>query len=120
MDSATCVLQVERTGNTLILMPLANIGPLDYRKFEDEAQSVLKILDANEARNVVVDFTKTDYFGSDAINVLLRIWKSVKRLGGRMALCGLSRHEVEVVNATNLDSMWPICATRDDALTTVA
>jgi hypothetical protein len=36
-----------------------------------------------------------------------------------MAFCNVSAHEREILRATNLDQLWPICPSRSAALTAV-
>jgi hypothetical protein len=36
-----------------------------------------------------------------------------------MAFCGVSDHEREILKVTNLDGLWPICSSREEALKAV-
>ena len=38
---------------------------------------------------------------------------------GRMAFCNASEHEKEILKITKLDSLWDICATREESLRVV-
>jgi stage II sporulation protein AA (anti-sigma F factor antagonist) len=67
-------------------------------------------------KNVVVDLCRTDYCGSTALGLIVRLWRRVRQNGGRMALCNLSEHEREIFAIAKLDSLWPICLSREDAL----
>ena len=67
-------------------------------------------------KNVVIDFHRSDYFGSTALGFFVRLWKRVTMRNGRMAFCNLSQHGAEILRITKLDAYWPICKTRAEAL----
>jgi anti-anti-sigma factor len=68
---------------------------------------------------VVLDFRKTDYYGSTALGFFVKLWKRVRDRDGRMAFCGVSDHEREILRVTHLDGMWPICSSREEAVQAV-
>jgi anti-anti-sigma factor len=76
-------------------------------------------LDQLGFRNILLDFEGTDYYGSTALGLFLKLWKRVRSLDGNMAFCNVSEHEREVLRLTRLDSLWPICGTREEALETL-
>jgi anti-anti-sigma factor len=113
------LFEVARQGRTLILIPQTDLSELDYQEIEAGARHILRLLGNSTIRHVVLDFHKTDYYGSTALGFFVKLLKRVRELGGRMALCGLSDHGREILKVTNLDSLWPICASREEALKTV-
>jgi anti-anti-sigma factor len=114
------IFQVEREGETLVVTALADLSELGYQQIEAGGRDVLDSIDQTAVRNVVVDFRKTDYCGSTALGLLVRIWKQVKSRGGRMALCHVSAHEKEILEVTHLDHVWPLFPSRSAALKAVA
>ncbi len=58
----------------------------------------------------------TDYYGSTALGFFLKLWKRIRSVDGKMAFCNVSPYEQEVLRLTRLDTLWPICGTREDAL----
>ena len=74
------------------------------------------LLDGTRAKNVVLDFRRTDYYGSTALSFFVKIWKRVREVGGQMVFCNLSEHEREILAMTSLDALWPICHSRESAL----
>jgi anti-anti-sigma factor len=60
---------------------------------------------------VVLDFSRTDFYGSTALASFVRLWKRASGHGGRMAFCCVSQHEREILAVTRLDSLWPVCRT---------
>ncbi len=66
--------------------------------------------------NLVVDLSNMNYFGSELIGVLIRLARTVTNGDGRVALCGPSPKMMEVLESMRLTKLWPIFASRDDAM----
>ena len=69
---------------------------------------------------VVLDLSRTRYFGVDFVNVIEQISDKVAQRSGRMALCGLTPFCAEVVKCARLDQQLTSHATRDQAVAAVA
>lgn len=69
---------------------------------------------------VVVDLSHVDFFGSSFIEILFRLWSRVNSRQGRFALCGLSPYCREVIEVTNLNTLWSIYETVDEAVAGVS
>lgn len=95
------------------------LGP-DFKNITEEivasASTMLMAAAANEKPNLVLDFANVEFFGSSFIEVLFRVWKRLQQRGGGFALVNVSTYCREVLKTTNLDSLWPVCATVDDAV----
>ena len=65
---------------------------------------------------VVLDMSKTQFFGSSFIEVLFRLWNRLQGRSGKFAICGLNSHCLDVLKITHLDSLWPLMATREEAV----
>ena len=113
------VFEVNQIGDTVVLVPQANLSEFDFDQIEQAGSDVLKRLDDVLAKNVVIDFHLTDYYGSTAIGFFIKLWKRVRKVGGYMAFCNVSVHERQVLELTKLDTLWDICGTRDEALANV-
>ncbi len=76
------------------------------------------ILDAVEqgARTVVVDFTKSGYIDSSGLGALVSLSKRVRDAGGDLRLAGLNDDLRTLFELTRLDALFPLYATRADAL----
>jgi anti-anti-sigma factor len=113
------VFEVEREGQTLILTPLRDLRELDYPEVEAGARAVLDLFRDGTVKNVVLDFHRTDYYGSTALGLFVRLWKRVRECDGRLAFCRVSDHEREILRVTHLDGLWPVCPSREQALQAV-
>jgi anti-anti-sigma factor len=118
-ETGANLLEIEREGNTIIVIPLAHLGELAYPQIVAGAKEVLELLDRTPAENVVMDFCKIDYCGSTALEFFIKLWVGVTKRNGRMAFCNVSDHEREIFQITNLDHLWPICSSRIEALEAV-
>ena len=113
------IFQIERHGDTLIITPQTNLLEFEFQNIQQAAKKVLDLLDRKPTRNVVLDFHKTDFYVTSALAFFLKVWKRVRSQGGHMALCNVSTHELEVLQITKLDELWPICSSREEALRAV-
>lgn len=116
MSSAKRLFHMQVEGDTLILTPTSNLSELELSYFDEEFRAVIQGLEDAGYRNVVLDFEGTDYYGSTALGFFLKLWKRVRHVDGNMAFCNVSVHEQEVLRLTRLDTLWPICDTRQQAL----
>src|SRR5947207_2943306 len=60
--TTTELFAVEREGDTLIVIPRADLHEWDFRAIDTEARDVLRLLESDVIRNVVLDFHETDFF----------------------------------------------------------
>jgi anti-anti-sigma factor len=111
--------EVKRADETLIVAPQQNLCELDWVEIDVGLGEVLDQLGKGTIRNVVLDFHKTDYYGSTALGYFLKLWKRVRESKGRLAFCCLSDHEREILKVAGLDRLWPVCASREEALQAV-
>jgi anti-anti-sigma factor len=110
------LFDVEQDGDVLVVVPTADLRESAYDALDAGAKDVFDRLAAGGIAGVVLDFYRTDFFGSTALGLFVRLWKRISERGGRMAFCNLSDHEKEILAVTRLDSLWPICRTRQEAL----
>ncbi|HEX6985157.1 MAG TPA: STAS domain-containing protein [Planctomycetaceae bacterium] len=115
------LFDIRRDGEVVIATPTSDLRELEYERISREAEDVLALLGeaGGGARSVVLDLRRTDVYGSTALGFFATLWKRVRDRGGRMALCNVSDHELRILQATKLDTVWPICPTLDEALRTV-
>ncbi len=113
------IFEIEPQGDTLIVAPVVDLSELDYQRIDAGAGEILGLLNGGGIKNVVLDFHRTDYYGSSALGFFLKLWKRVRIRDGRMAFCNVSDHERDILRATKLDHLWPILPSRSEALEAV-
>src|SRR5206468_31246 len=100
----------------IIVTPAADMGELDNERINAAMKVVLELVTNSTVKNLVMDFHRTNYYGSTALGFFVRLWKTISSRKGRMAFCNASEHEKEILKVTKLDSLWSICATREESL----
>ena len=113
------IFEIEQADDTLIVIPAVDLRELDYQRIETGARMIFELLDGKGIKNILLDFHKTDYYGSTALGFFLKLWKRVRERNGRMVFCNVSDHEKEILQITKLDHLWPICSSRSEALDAV-
>jgi anti-sigma B factor antagonist len=94
-------------------------GPGSHSLDEAALQSLQdRILSASNVNPplLVVDLSHIEFFGSSFIEVLYRVWSRLQARGGRFALCGLSPYCREVIEVTNLNTLWTLYDSLDEAV----
>jgi hypothetical protein len=77
MNTSAGLFEIDREGSTIIVTPVTDLRELNYRQIEDATDALLAFLDDPMIHNVVVDFARTDYFGSTALGCFLRVGAQV-------------------------------------------
>jgi anti-anti-sigma factor len=101
--------------DTLFITARQDLGEFDNKLIDAEGDALLHQLDDPQLYNVVIDLTGSDYYGSSALNLFLKIEKKLSAKGGRLLLVGLSPHEIEILRVTGLEGRWTICTSRNEA-----
>jgi anti-anti-sigma factor len=119
MASSPKLFEISQQDDIVIVTAMRDLSEFVYEALESEAVDVLALLKDGHCRSVVVDLSPTDYCGSTALGLFLKIWKQTRANNGKMSFCGLSANEHEVFATMKLDSLWPLCDTLDEAMEAV-
>jgi anti-anti-sigma factor len=119
LATAGGIFEIEQQDDTIIVVLAVDLRELEYQRIEEGARNILDLLNGTGIKHVVLDFHKTDYYGSTALGFFVKLWKRVRRRNGRMAFGNVSAHEKEILQITHLDHLWPICSSRIEALEAV-
>ena len=111
------VFEIEREGETIIVTPAVNLREFEF--VESNVNEVIEVLSDLSIKNLVMDLQRTDYFGSSALALFVKLWKMMTHRNGSMAFCNLSEHELEILHVTKLDKLWTICESREQAMKAV-
>ena len=68
------------------------------------------------SKNIAVDLSKTDYVSSLVLASFVFMLKSVKDAGGNLVFCCLNNKIKELFAMTNLDKIFDVTATREEAI----
>ncbi len=106
--SFTCT----RTDDLLLVIVEGQLVVANRQEFKQA------ILDAMEqgARLVVVDFSGSPYIDSSGLGALVSLSRRLRDAGGDLRLVGLNDDLRSLFELTRLDQLFPLFATRDDAV----
>ncbi|WP_396218828.1 STAS domain-containing protein [Gemmatimonas sp.] len=90
-------------------------GQLVVTNRQDFKQAILDEVELG-ARTVVIDFTQSGYIDSSGLGALVSLSKRVRDAGGDVRLTGLNEDLRRLFELTRLDQLFPLYATRADAL----
>ena len=107
---------IERHGELVLITATPLLESLDEGLEEDAAAMIMEPIRDQDGALVIFDLSPVDYFGSIFLALLIRCWKLALARGGTMALAGVSERAKELLRLTSLDIVWPIYATRREAM----
>jgi anti-anti-sigma factor len=107
-------------GTTLVIAPTGPVSNLAAQDMLSEVAPLVALVESDECRNVLIDMGKVSFFGSVLLGVLNSLSKHIRQRQGQFVLCGLSQVGGEVIHATRFDTLWPIYASREEALKALA
>lgn len=81
---------------------------MDPARIEQLGKELLRLTDAKENENVVINFSNVKFFSSAAINKLIVMEKRMRSKGGRVMLSNLRPEVRDLFNLTNLDDLFQI------------
>ena len=107
---------IRHYGDMAIITPAAEVEALPSNLIQAAAELVLVPLKDRPPSSLIVDLSKVPFFGSEFISFLLRCHLIVKQKGTELALAGVNERIRELLQQTNLDTIWPIYDTREEAM----
>jgi len=101
-----------RDNDTLIVEVNGQLVVSNRQEFK---QAVLDEVEQG-ARLVIVDFAASPYIDSSGLGALVSLGKRVRELGGDLRLAALNDDLRTLFELTRLDALFPLFATRADAV----
>lgn len=109
-------LRSDRCGPTQVVHLGSAYNSLNESSVESVEQFLLTCADQPDTKNLVVDLSHTQYFGSRFIEALFRAHNRMKRKGGKFALSGLQPYPEEVIRISKLDTVWSLFRSAEQAV----
>jgi anti-sigma B factor antagonist len=103
---------LERTDDVLIVTVDGQLVVTNRQEFK---QAILDAV-AQGAMLVVVDFTVSGYIDSSGLGALVSLSRRLREAGGDLRLVGLNDDLRTLFELTRLDALFPLYATRAEAL----
>lgn len=115
MESFESPYQFDRHKNhaVLTLNPLINEG--EWSNVSEVGNEILTQLQG-QTPCLIVDLSRLEYMGSPQVALLVRLWKSLKKTSGRMAVQYRSPVVRDILATSGLGQLWDIADSREAAL----
>lgn len=94
-------------------------GRLDHALVPRLEATMDQLLAAGRIR-LVVDLSQTNYVNSGGLRVLVATWRTVRKQGGDLNLCGLNRRVQEIFEIMGFQKIFRIYRTSAEAATAMA
>ncbi|QDT16298.1 hypothetical protein [Alienimonas californiensis] len=114
------IFPVETFGDTLIVLPKGDKAGFGEADFRVECGRVSAALRDPLYKNLVLDFTLTNYVGGNVVEELQAWVSQVREQGGRAVACEVSPDMRKGLEVSRRADDWEFFDTRDDALRAVA
>ncbi len=106
-------IKTEQLGNDSYVISLA--GEVDLYTAPEFKQQLLEVI-GQGGKNVVIDFSNTTFIDSTTLGVLVGGVKRLRPNGGQLSLVCNDRNITKIFEITGLDKVFPIYATRNEAV----
>jgi anti-anti-sigma factor len=84
--------------------------------FDREWEAVRQRIVSSPVAGIVVDLAKVAYLGSTLLQWLVRLWKEARGRQVPFSVCNASEASRVAFETTNLDTLWRIHASVDEAI----
>lgn len=109
---------VERAANAIIVGIRSN-NSYSLTQLQAEAQAIAHKLEDPSIRHLVIDLNGVSYVSSEVIGIVVSLGNTIKKAGGKAAVCRVSMHMRDMLLSIGLLRAWPQCPTREAAVIAV-
>jgi anti-sigma B factor antagonist len=89
---------------------------MDSRELDEISEELYKLVDEQDRREIVLDFTKVEYVSSQAIGIVMAMHRKLTPLKkSKLILCGLGPKLLELMRITRLDKVLAIKPSQAEA-----
>ncbi len=107
------VLEVDGVTIAVLGIEYDNLNEEHLSAASDRLLSLAKTIDPPK---LVFDLSRTRFFASGFLGVIFRVWNRLSQRGGSIAMCGASGVCVDVLRVTNVEKLWGIYETQQEAI----
>ncbi|MDA0834929.1 MAG: STAS domain-containing protein [Planctomycetota bacterium] len=109
--------EITKHGRVTLISLGSDYENLDETRLDSLQPSLFMALDEADPPCVVLDLSRTKFFGSSFIEIIIRMVNTIEsQRQGTFALSGLTTYCAEVLEITHLDSIWKIFPNSDEAI----
>jgi anti-sigma B factor antagonist len=106
----------EISNETLFVMPTQKVVTLTGADLAKERAAFIEEIRSSDVGGIVFDLSALEAFGSLMLGTLCLTWKQARDQGAQMVLCNVSALGRQVLERSRLSSLWPIYASRGQAV----
>jgi anti-anti-sigma regulatory factor len=107
--------------NTVLLTLAREFDDDAQETVEAETETVLRAVREPAAAVFLLDFEGQHRCRSRGLLMLLGVlWKHVRQGSGKLLICNPAPHDLSTLKRMRLDRVWPVYATREEALCALA
>ena len=112
-SGSSVVPSIRRAGDAVI----ASLrGDIDLHNSPQVRTALLKFVDDNKPKKLVLNLGEVPYMDSSAIAVLVEALQKMRKTGGKVFLTNLQPRVKGLLEIARLDSIFSVAATEQDAL----
>ncbi len=89
---------------------------LDTQLIHDIAQELDQLIEGENNKKLLLDFTEVKFFSSSAFGVLVTLSKKIAAIEGQLVICALAAELRKVFKITSLDKLFDFADDEDQAL----
>jgi hypothetical protein len=119
MSERAKVFELERIDDVLVVAPLGDESSFRYFDIHNQANRVMRELDDQAIRSVVVDFSRVPTLGWVMTSAIVRLVRNLDYRGGRAVYCEASRANLDLFSSMKLGRPWTHHVTREAAVDSI-
>ncbi len=117
-DDFECV----RHGDILIVTPVRDFKSVRESELRDAYNEIYRQFMESSVRNLIIDFSHVDYFGSTFVGMMIRLANKTRRIGGKTVLCQMNEDirailkQLMFLEHPQTEFFWKRSDTRESAI----
>lgn len=100
------VFLADLQGDTMVVTPQGDAAGFREADIAIELKTLLELVTDPRVANLVVDFGRSNYFGSVIIGAVHNLGVKVRSGGGKLGMCDVSEEMLETLRTLKLDTIW--------------
>ena len=114
------IFEVDLTPPNLIVVPQGSTLQFQYSNVQIESNKVLRLFDAPEIKNVIIDLNQVEYLDSILIGAIIRLLQRAKQSGGQAVFCQACENMQNILSCIKVGTLWPLYDSREQAITALS
>lgn len=110
------IFGVEQAAPNLVVIPQGSTMQFQYSNVQVESNKVLRLFDAPEVKNVIIDLSEVNYLDSIIIGAIIRLLQRAKQTGGHAVFCNACENMQNILKCIKVGTLWPLYDSREAAL----